>query len=232
MSSFVQCPFCHESIHRSLYAEHQDQHTRRLDDGQMSDHITVAPEGRYQGSLEHEPQSYYHQECDAVTGMPEDIIRSYLVNPLLYNDTSFCCGCGEYIHTAELTWVETGEDLLSYSARMRSRYLREVMGIDPRGAEIVVTPPAFMALRRLAREKQLEEPWFLSLGMIRDGKSVDYSLDVCDVWDIDREDLIELEELGVLVPRSQRKRLKGTLVHYDESGPGSWFTVVRLRPWQ
>jgi hypothetical protein len=36
--------------------------------------------------------------------MPEKIIRSYLKNPFLYNDTSFCCGCGKYVNEGELIW--------------------------------------------------------------------------------------------------------------------------------
>ena len=63
----------------------------------MNDHVTNAPDERYRGSLDGVPRTYRHSRCGGGTGMPEEIIRSYLANPLLYNDRSFCCRCGDYV---------------------------------------------------------------------------------------------------------------------------------------
>ena len=49
---FVECAFCHRRVFSLLYPLHRARHTRRLPDGQMADHITARPDGRYQGSLE------------------------------------------------------------------------------------------------------------------------------------------------------------------------------------
>ena len=92
---FVECPFCHQQIFRLWYPFHQARHTSLMDDGQMTDHITVAEHERYTGSLEGVPQVYYHPQCGGTTGMPEEIIRSYLANPFLYGDCTFCTGCNQ-----------------------------------------------------------------------------------------------------------------------------------------
>jgi hypothetical protein len=49
----------------------------------MKDHVTVHPTGRFKGSLRGVPQVYRHPKCGVATKMPEEIIRSYLVNPFL-----------------------------------------------------------------------------------------------------------------------------------------------------
>src|SRR5687768_10785160 len=121
---FVQCPFCHKKVLRFFYAKHRTQHTTPLADGQMTDHVTVHPTGRYKGSLAGVPQSYQHSLCGVVTGMPEEIIRSYLANPFLYSDKSFCCGCNDYVSKNELCWVETGQKLTDYTMQLRQEYLR------------------------------------------------------------------------------------------------------------
>ena len=122
---FVECPFCHRQIFRLWYGIHQARHTALLDDGQQTDHVTM-PEGeRYQGSLDGVPQVYYHPACDGETGMPEEIIRSYLANPFLYNDTTFCTGCGDYVPTSEVFWVETGQCLAEYNQALQQAYLRQ-----------------------------------------------------------------------------------------------------------
>ncbi|MBV9469933.1 MAG: hypothetical protein JO316_06420 [Abitibacteriaceae bacterium] len=114
-----QCPFCHQQIFALVYNSHIAQHTERLPDGQQKDHYTVPPNQRYQGSLEGVPQIYYHAKCGMATRMPEEIIRSYLVNPFLYNNTTFCSGCHNYVPSKELTWTETGERLSDYTARLQ-----------------------------------------------------------------------------------------------------------------
>jgi hypothetical protein len=102
MGWFIECPFCHKSVFRWFYGWHESGHTERRADGQMNEHVTLEPQKRFEGSLKGVPQAYRHSKCGGVTGMPEEIIRTYLVNPLTYNDSTFCCGCGDYIISSEL----------------------------------------------------------------------------------------------------------------------------------
>ena len=118
-----RCPFCHEDVPPLQYKAHLAQHTKLRDDGQMTDHVTVAPAERYQGDLKGVPMWYRHEKCGAVTGMPEEIIRSYLADPFLYSDYSFCTGCGKYPHVSEFQWVDTGENLHAYNRRLRVEYI-------------------------------------------------------------------------------------------------------------
>lgn len=123
---FVHCKFCHETVFLPLYHNHLEQHTKPLDDGQMKDHITVCPQQRYQGLLDQVPSIYIHPRCNSRTGMPEEIIRSYLVNPFLYNQHTFCKGCGDYIHQSELFWCETGQCLADYFHNLQQDYFRQI----------------------------------------------------------------------------------------------------------
>jgi hypothetical protein len=132
---FVRCAFCHKLIFRPLYRSHRTKHTTRRPDGQMTDHITVQPEGRYQGSLQGVPRGYRHPRCGVVTGMPEEIVRSYLANPFLYGGGSFCCGCNDYVPYGELFWAETGQCLADYFRQLQGEYLR-VHGRRPPKPEV------------------------------------------------------------------------------------------------
>ncbi len=115
----IRCPFCHEKVFFWAFEAHKARHTRRRADGQMEDHITVAPELRTERSIEDEPKVYYHAKCGQCTGMPEEIIRSYLINPFLYSSRTFCCGCKNYISQSEVIWTETGERLDDYFQRLQ-----------------------------------------------------------------------------------------------------------------
>lgn len=121
---FVRCAFCHQLIFLPLYPMHREKHTEPLADGQMTDHVTIHPERRYQGVLDVVPQAYIHTHCGGMTKMPEEIIRSYLVNPFLYNEYTFCCGCNNYIHQQELYWCETGQCLADYFQELQQEYIR------------------------------------------------------------------------------------------------------------
>jgi len=127
---FVECPFCHQQVPKSQYAAHEQQHTQLLPDGQMQDHINLRQEERYRGSLANVPQDYEHQACGGVTRMPEEVIRSYLADPFLYNDHSFCTGCNRYVPTQELFWIETGEQVFRYNQNLRRDYLLK-QGVPP-----------------------------------------------------------------------------------------------------
>ncbi len=132
MRLFKRCPFCHQLVLRPWYERHRRQHVEKLPDGQMRDHITVAPSARYSGSLAGVPRSYRHPACRVVTTVSEDIIRSYLANPFLYGERFFCCGCGDYIGTRELFWTTSGESLFQYMRRLQAEYLRAHGAPPPR----------------------------------------------------------------------------------------------------
>ena len=116
---FKECPFCHKSIFVLFYPSHIAKHTALRPDGQMHGHITLKEDQRYTDSLEDIPQVYYHPKCGESTCMPEEIIRSYLVNPTMYNEFTFCCGCNDYVHRKEVYWTETGECLEDYFENLR-----------------------------------------------------------------------------------------------------------------
>jgi hypothetical protein len=81
----------------------------------MTNHVTARPEDRFAGPLDGVPSEYLHAQCGGRTEMPVEIIRSYLANPTIYNDESFCCGCGQYVNTRKLVWVDTGQTLHEYN---------------------------------------------------------------------------------------------------------------------
>jgi hypothetical protein len=129
---FISCAYCHKKVFRLFYPSHRAKHTKAKPDGQMTDHITVHPEGRYKGSLKGVPRGYMHTRCGFATGMPEEIIRSYLVNPFLYSGGSFCCGCNNYMPYKELFWVETKQCLADYFRELQESYLRTYGEPPPR----------------------------------------------------------------------------------------------------
>lgn len=119
--STIHCPFCHEEVDSTAYAAHEAEHLKLRADGQQSEYVTLPPEQRADGSLDGVPQVYRHNKCGELTGMPEEIIRSYLQNPYLYlADRTFCCGCSKHVPLKECVWVETGEDLQTYTNALRA----------------------------------------------------------------------------------------------------------------
>ncbi len=116
----IRCPYCHEYVASTVYAKHEAEHTKLQPDGQQAEYVTLPSEERFDESLEGVPQVYRHNKCGTCTGMPEEIIRSYLKNPYLYlADRTFCCGCGKHVPWRECIWVDTGEDLQSYTDKLR-----------------------------------------------------------------------------------------------------------------
>jgi hypothetical protein len=117
----IRCPFCHEHIDSAEYPAHEAAHMKLRSDGQQSEYVTLPPEERESGSLAGVPQIYQHQKCGALTGMPEEIVRSYLQNPWLYlADRTFCTGCHRHVPLRECVWTETGEDLQTYTDNLRA----------------------------------------------------------------------------------------------------------------
>ena len=119
--STIRCPYCHEHIDSAAYPAHEAEHLKPRPDGQQSEYATLPPEEREEGSLAGAPKVYRHRKCGVATGMPEEIIRSYLKNPYMYMaDETFCCGCGRHVPFRECVWVETGEDLQTYTDKLRA----------------------------------------------------------------------------------------------------------------
>ena len=117
----IRCRFCHEWVDEAAYPAHEAKHLEIQPDGQQEEYATLPPEQREEGSLEGVPRVYVHRECGAATGMPEEIVRSYLVNPWLYlADETFCTGCRSHVPFAECEWTETGENLQAYMNRLRA----------------------------------------------------------------------------------------------------------------
>ncbi len=114
-----RCDWCHEYIAIAEFDAHYDSHRGKREDGQLNTYPSLPPEERWKGDLSTVPQDYVHPDCGAVTGMPEDIIRTYLVNPYFYGYSSFCCGCGTHISGKKLKWVDTGETLYDYTKRLQ-----------------------------------------------------------------------------------------------------------------
>lgn len=121
---YLHCEFCHHLTFLPLYWIHEQQHIKLLPDGQRTNHITIEPEHHYQGLLDRVPQVYFHPGCGTVTKMPEDIIRSYLVNPFLYNEYTYCYGCSDYVLQDQLYWQETGQCLADYFQELQQEYIR------------------------------------------------------------------------------------------------------------
>ncbi len=117
----VRCPYCHEHIDEAAFPAHEARHLKTRPDGQQTDYATLPEEEREQGDLAGVPQVYVHSKCGVATGMPEEIIRSYLKNPYMYlADETFCCGCGRHVPFRECAWVESGEDLQTYTDKLRA----------------------------------------------------------------------------------------------------------------
>src|SRR5262249_1565066 len=91
---------------------------------------------------------------------------------------TFCCGCGAYVFSGELTWVETGEVVLDYMGRLRAEHLARELGTSPSDLlrrPVVVTPRAARALARLAAGQGLKGRYYLALSSSRAGLEVHYA---------------------------------------------------------
>lgn len=118
----IRCQYCHEHVPRSQYNQHVQQHLKVREDGQQTDYATLPPEQRGSSvDFATAPHWYRHLKCGEVTGMPEEIIQTYLANPWFYlSDKTFCTGCGKHVRQRECVWEETGENLQTYSDRLRA----------------------------------------------------------------------------------------------------------------
>jgi Fe-S cluster assembly iron-binding protein IscA len=224
---FTRCPYCHRWVLRWFYASHEKKHTQRRGDGQMAEHVTAPPEDRYTGSLNGVPQGYRHPACGVVTRMPEEIIRTYLINPMTYSDGSFCCGCGDYVDSSQLVWHETGENVLDYMGRLRLQYLRTTLGMQlpDRPAGIALTPRAVRKLKDSLRDMGAAYS-LVVLGVPEEG-SADFKLDVATSSDERSETVINVSGINIVVPKKHVERIAGIVIDYQEA-PQRGFSIVRL----
>ena len=117
----VRCPYCHQYVAQADYPAHEAEHLKARPDGQQTDYATLPEKDREGGDLAGVPRVYVHRKCGVATQMPEEIIRSYLKNPYMYMaDQTFCCGCGKHVPFRDCVWAETGEDLQSYTDKLRA----------------------------------------------------------------------------------------------------------------
>jgi hypothetical protein len=226
---FVRCPFCHKLVLRWLYNRHEQKHTRRRDDGQMAEHATASPAQRFSGPLDQVPQAYTHLKCGVITRMPEDIIRSYLVNPLMYTDSSFCCGCGRYVFSGELIWQETGEQVVDYMGRLRAEYLQRTYGVFPLDKQqVFVTPRAAQALHQVARSQGLSAPYYLAIELSDGAAEVIYTADLATTWNPRVETKFKSAGVEILIRRDQVEAIGSLVVDYL-GGAQAEFAIGRIR---
>jgi Fe-S cluster assembly iron-binding protein IscA len=228
---FIRCNYCHKLVLRWFLESHTQRHKKRQPDGQMAEHVTRAPNERYAGSLDDVPQAYRHERCGVVTGMPEEIIRSYLIDPLMYSDRSFCCGCGDYINSAYLTWVETGEAVMDYLGRLRRRFLREEYDMDlskrPKG--IIMTKEARQGIRSIVKQNGITAFYF-GLQITGEGELAQYAADLRPDFDFDSdsEKIKVVSGIDVVVRKDQIAKMDGTVIHFKTAGGESGFVISRL----
>lgn len=136
----VKCPKCSRSFEAAVFSgkktprsSSRPQKTIRFDrfdaepsstppsqSGQLASYPTLPIDQQYAESLKGIPRIYEHEECGQQTGMPEDIVRTYLVDPYFYAYKSYCSGCDKHISMSELRWVDTGETLLEYTRALQA----------------------------------------------------------------------------------------------------------------
>jgi hypothetical protein len=116
------CDYCHQYIPRAQMSAHVAEHLKLQPDGQHTDYATLPLDERAsEKELADAPKWYKHTKCGEVTGMPDEIIQTYLANPWFYlADRTFCTGCGKHVRQRECVWEETGEDLQTYTDRLRA----------------------------------------------------------------------------------------------------------------
>ncbi|MEZ6094874.1 MAG: magnesium transporter [Pirellulaceae bacterium] len=120
--AMIRCHFCHEYVPKDDFLAHRRQHLGTAADGQNNAYMTLPPEERYDGELDGVPQSYVHSKCGVETVMPEEIIRTYLVDPFFYANRSFCTGCHKHVRNSELTWRETKQNVNEYFKQLKEKY--------------------------------------------------------------------------------------------------------------
>lgn len=108
-------------VDECVIQDHIEAHAELREDGQQKDYITLPENERFSWKLSDVPQVYRHAKCGKRTGMPEEIIRSYLANPFMYgSDETYCTGCQDHVPNSECNWTETGQNLQEYMDELRA----------------------------------------------------------------------------------------------------------------
>ena len=148
----VECPFCHKPIPEREIDAHIAYHREDRGDGQHRDYATLREDQRDQEDLTGVPQVYVHLKCEVGTGMPEEIVRTYLVDPWFYRaDRTFCCGCSEHVPLRECVWTETGENVQQYMDKLRAAYdraakLRSAVPYVPEEPSLLTRPKFWLGI--------------------------------------------------------------------------------------
>jgi hypothetical protein len=225
---FKRCPYCHKWQFAFMYTSHIKKHTKTRPDGQQQDHLTAPPEERYSGSLDGVPQAYMHLVCGTVTGMPEEIIRTYLVNPMSYGDGSFCCGCGEYVDGSQLVWVETGQTLTDYMGPKRLNYLRKVCRyqVPDRPETLFVTPHASLEFLKHLKSLQRDAPIAIAFNIPKPPEST-YTLGFTSAMNRETHFQTRIDGIPFVMPLHAKDRLSGLVIHFVRK-PHDAFVIFRL----
>jgi len=119
---YRRCEFCHNEIPILLFDAHVRQHLAIGEDGQQQDYASLpADECDPEADLVGAPRHFRHTVCGAVTVMPDELIHTYLTDPWFYmSDKTYCSGCSRHVRQNQLFWVETGENMLDYTKRLRA----------------------------------------------------------------------------------------------------------------
>ena len=122
----IRCEYCHQEVPANQYEAHVKEHTKLQDDGQQVDYATLPADQRHGVELDFEnaPKWYQHQKCGQVTGMPHEIIKTYLKNPYFYSGMTFCTGCEDHVPESECVWEETGQNLSEYKDELKAKVPR------------------------------------------------------------------------------------------------------------
>lgn len=163
-----------------------------------------------------------------MTTMPEEIVRTYLVNPFIYGDATFCCGCSRYVNSWELIWPETGENVHSYMTRLRRDFLRVHfdLNVPEYPQSLIVTPPALKKLKEYIRELNDLSAVVILSASGTDARDVQLGRRVG--IDLEKESLVELSGILFAVRRADVATLPGCVISYHE--PLDAFGIARLYP--
>lgn len=215
MPLFKRCRFCHKNVASLLMSWHERKHLRRLPNGQQRDHVTEPPHRRYPGPLDGIPQQYHHAKCDHVTEMPEEIIRSYLVNPFLYDDHTFCCGCSAYVPMSELQWIESGQLVQDYMDQLRQEAAK---------CPIAFSEAAVDALREYAAGSSPRVRVAVSkLEHSTDDDTYQYHLELDDRQARKEDRVFEVESVEVLIDVASLPLVSGTEIDFQTGPDGTGF---------
>ena len=118
---FKRCEFCHKYVFSLGFDAHVEKHLRLREDGQQTVYATLPEEQRrgVERAFRKAPRWYKHDVCGEVTGMPDEIIKTYLVDPWFYNHMTYCCGCENHVPESECYWTETGQNVADYKNELK-----------------------------------------------------------------------------------------------------------------